>query len=85
MFGLFKNKKGKNHNKGRQLFDLEDNLLQEGDIVTSLRYELGDCRVIGLEDGGIEYESLESGTKVSWIKMIDAATEKQKVRKKLED
>lgn len=77
MFGIFKKKK-----KELELYDLEGNALEEGDIVLSLRYEMGECRLFKTEDG-FEYQSLESDTKMSWIKMIDAATERQKVRKKL--
>jgi len=72
MFGLFKKK------KELTLLDLNGNQLKEGDIVRSLRYELGDCRLIKTENG-FDYESLKDGTKVSWHKMIDAATERQKV------
>ena len=79
MFGLFKKKK-----KELVLFDLEGNQLIEGDIVLSLRYDLGECRLIKTEQG-FEYESIENKNRVSWVKMIDAATERQKVRKKLED
>ena len=77
MFGLFKKKK-----KYISLIDLEGNKLKDGDIVVSLRYDLGECRLVKTEDG-FEYQSLVTDEKVSWIKMIDAATERQKVRKKL--
>lgn len=77
MFGLFKKKK-----KEISLIDLEGNKLKDGDIVVSLRYDLGECRLVKTEDG-FEYQSLVTDEKVSWIKMIDAATERQKVRKKL--
>ena len=45
----------------------------------SLRYHLGACKII-LENEMYYYESLESGERVSWTRMIDAATEKQKVK-----
>ncbi len=75
MFGLFRKKK-----KEAMLFDLEGNLLTEGDIVESLRYEMGECKIVKA-DSGFEYHSLIKDKKVSWLRMIDAATEHQKVRK----
>jgi hypothetical protein len=48
--------------------------------VISQRYDLGKC-VIGKDENGYYYESLESKKKVSWTLMIDAATERQKVNK----
>jgi len=81
MFNLFK--KGK-HNKDKAklptLMDLNNQPIQEGDIVESLRYDLGRCKVHRVGNG-YEYESLETGDKVSWVKMIDATTENQKVEK----
>lgn len=74
MFGIFKK------NKSVSLFDLDDNPLKEGDEVMSLRYDLGQCTLVQ-EDGVIYYESNASKERVSWVKMIDAVTEKQKVRK----
>ena len=62
------------------MLDLDDNPLSVGDTVMSLRYELGECRIVESEQG-VEYESIESGERVSWVRMIDAATERQKVRK----
>ena len=41
----------------------------------------GECRLIKTEEG-FEYESLADGRRVSWLRMIDAATERQKVRLK---
>ncbi len=85
MFNLFK--KGK-HNKTKlklpALMDLNNQPIQEGDIVESLRYDLGRCKVNRVGNG-YEYESLETGYKVSWIKMIDASTENQKVKKIIEE
>lgn len=75
MFNFLKKK------KERQLYDLDGNLLQEGDMVLSLRYDLGECKIVKTENG-IEYRSLETGEQVSWLKMIDAATERQKVKRK---
>lgn len=78
MFGLFK-KKGKKENQP-QIVDLHNNPLQVGDLVMSLRYELGKCKVV--KDGDmLFYESLENGKRVSWVKMIDAVTAFQKVEK----
>jgi len=64
-----------------RMVDLDGNLLNEGDMVESLRYNLGECKLLKT-DNGYEYESVSSGEKVSWAKMVDAATENQKVRKK---
>jgi len=81
MFGLFKKKKDK---KPRvQFVDLNGNNLQEGDHVISLRYELGEC-IIGQDENGFYYESIETEKRVSWALMVDAATERQKVNKKEE-
>ena len=63
-----------------RMVDLDGNLLNEGDMVESLRYNLGECKLLKT-DNGYEYESVSSGEKVSWAKMVDAATENQKVRK----
>ncbi len=46
----------------------------------SMRYDLGECRIIKTEQGMV-YESLSSGQQVSYVKMIDASTGYQKVRK----
>ena len=85
MFNLFK--KGK-HNKDKPklpaLMDLNNQPIQEGDIVESLRYDLGRCK-INRVGNGYEYESLKTGDKVSWVKMIDATTENQKVKKITEE
>ena len=79
MFNLFKKKRKEEPNLP-ELVDLNNLPLQEGDEVESLRYDLGRCRLI-LSDGSYVYESLTSGERVSWLKMIDAATENQKVKK----
>ena len=76
MFGLLKKKK-----KEISLSDLDGNRLKDGDIVLSLRYDLGECKLMKTEDG-YEYQSLATEEKVSWLKMIDAATEYQKVKLK---
>lgn len=74
-FNLFKKSK-----KKKQLQDLFGNPIYPGDKVESLRYDLGECILIEGENG-FEYESLKTGKKVSYAKMIDAATSYQKVRK----
>ena len=63
-----------------ELYDLNDKQLEVGDKVESLRYELGKSELI-LENGQYYYQSLETGKKVIWLKMVDAITEKQKVKK----
>lgn len=71
---IFKRKKKK------QLQDLNGAPLLPGDKVECLRYEMGES--ILLEgDNGFEYKSVKTGQKVSYAKMIDAATSFQKVRK----
>ena len=76
MFGLFKKKK-----KEQVLLDLDGNQLSEGDIVDNLRYDMGESKVVKSEEG-FAYESIADGRRVSWLRMIDAATERQKVRLK---
>lgn len=63
-----------------QLLDMDGNLINEGDEVTSHRYDLGRCTVT-LEGLQFFYVSQESGKKISYTKMIDAITENQKVKK----
>ena len=76
MFGLFKKKP--KEKQPPQLQDLNGKPIKEGDKVTSLRYELGICTV-ALEGLEYFYVSDESGEKVSYVKMVDAITESQKV------
>ena len=78
MFGLFKKKE--KQDKLPQLLDLNNNPLAEGDIEEAMRYELGKCKLL-LEDEQKVYESISSGKQVSWLKMIDASTDNQKVKK----
>lgn len=78
MFGLFKKKEKKDELP--QLLDLNNNPLVEGDIVEALRYELGKCKLL-LVDEQYVYESISTGKQVSWLKMIDASTDNQKVKK----
>jgi hypothetical protein len=71
----------KKSRKGKiQFVDLEGRTLREGDRVMSLRYDLGECRIIR-SDEGLAYESLSTGERVSYVKMIDAATGYQKVKR----
>ena len=79
MFGFFSKKK-KSNNKTPKLLDLDNQPIFDGDYVMSLRYEMGKCLVRQTEKG-LEYESVKTGQVVSWVKMIDAATDNQKVRK----
>lgn len=78
MFNIFKSKK--KSNTLPSLSDIDGNELNEGDEVEALRYDLGKCKVI-LIDKSYYYESLDSGKQVLWLKMIDASTERQKVKK----
>jgi len=78
MFGLFKKKHKKK--EAPKLLDLDKQPLQEGDFVESLRYDLGKCKIV-VEEGQFFYHSLEKDKKVIWLKMIDAVTELQKVKK----
>ncbi len=66
--------------KKLQFFDFEGQPLKEGDTVMSYRYDLGECRIINTEQG-MEYKSVAGGQQVSYVKMIDAATGYQKVKK----
>lgn len=79
MFQLFKRNNSKKK-KQPKLADLNGNPLKEGDVVESLRYEMGKCKILVAEEGYV-YESIDTGKRVSWAKMIDATTENQKVRK----
>ncbi len=80
MLGKFFKKKGEKKKALPPLVDLNQNPLQEGDLVEALRYDLGKSKIVVVDDM-VYYESLESGQQVSWVKMIDAATEFQKVKK----
>ena len=81
-FNLFKkrNLSGRQASIKRQLQDLNGAPLFVGDIVECLRYEMGESILIEGDDG-LEYESIKTKQKVSFAKMIDAATSFQKVRK----
>ena len=75
--GIFKRKKGKSK---IQFNDLEGQALKAGDHVMSHRYDMGECRIVETETG-LTYESLATGQQVSYVKMIDAATGYQKVKR----
>jgi len=75
--GLFKRSKGKSK---IQFVDMEGQALKAGDHVRSHRYDLGECRIVET-DAGLAYESLANGRQVSYVKMIDAATGYQKVKR----
>lgn len=77
MTPLFNLKKKKNQIK---FYDFEGQPLKEGDLVMSLRYDLGESRII-MTENGFAYESLKTGEKVNYARMIDAGTGYQKVRK----
>jgi len=77
MTPLFNRRQKKSHIK---FYDFEGQPLKEGDIVMSLRYDLGECRII-MTENGFAYESIKTGETVNYVKMIDAGTGYQKVRK----
>ncbi len=63
-----------------KMLDLNGEPLSAGDMVESLRYDLGVCLIVK-DENGLVYESLENSKQVSWIKMVDASTKFQKVKK----
>ncbi len=69
---------------GPLLEDLDQHPLIPGDTVQSLRYDLGICRVITTEKG-LTYQSVGDGREVSWHFMVDASTDRQKVKKIIAD
>lgn len=78
MFGLFKKKP--KEKLPPEILDEEGVQILEGDEVIAHRYELGQCTV-ELEGLQYFYVSQHSGKRVSYVKMIDAITGHQKVRK----
>jgi hypothetical protein len=80
MFDFLKFNKKNPANELPLMTDLENKPLKEGDIVESLRYDMGRSRVI-MTDKGLSYQSLETGKIISWHYMVDAATSLQKVRR----
>lgn len=85
MFNFFKKNKPKEEAKTPppQLADINQFPLQEGDVVEALRYDLGKCKLIRAEKGYV-YQSLTTGEQVSWLRMVDAITQLQKVKKIME-
>lgn len=79
MLKFFK-KKGPKEKLPPQLRDLNETPLEEGDIVEALRYDLGKSKLLLVENSWV-YESLDSGKQVSFVRMIDAISECQKVKK----
>lgn len=86
MFNFFKKKNHQEQPKAPlpQLADINQFPLQVGDIVEALRYDLGRCKLIQVEKGYV-YESLSTGEQVSWLRMVDAITQLQKVKKVMEE
>ncbi|MEM9325464.1 MAG: hypothetical protein AAGA85_07405 [Bacteroidota bacterium] len=82
MFSIFRKKK--EEDAIPQLLDLHGQPIEAGDVVTSLRYDLGDC-TLELEETQYFYRSITSGQRVSYVKMVDAVTGHQKVLKKTEE
>jgi hypothetical protein len=82
MFGFFKKKSKPEESKTPppQLADINLFPLQEGDLVEAMRYDLGKCKLVRTEKG-YAYESLATGEQVSWLRMVDAITQLQKVKK----
>lgn len=81
MLKFFRRKKRDKQAAGLAMTDLYGAPLSVGDTVECLRYDLGLCRLIAVAEGGYAYESLETGEQVSYLRMVDAATSFQKVRK----
>lgn len=83
MFGLFKKRK-KSPGERPGLVDMNQQPLAVGDRVEAFRYDLGISTIVEVE-GVIYYQSEANGTLVIWVKMIDAATKSQKVKKLAQD
>ncbi len=81
MFGLFKKKeKADKSRRLPEISDINDTPLLEGDKVESMRYDLGTCSIV-VEDGQYHYKSDKTGETVSWVRMVDAISGRQKVKK----
>lgn len=81
MFGWFKKSK-KEKSAPLLMEDMHGNPLEIGDTVEVQRYDLGLC-IIEDRAGEWFYTSEENGESVSYVKMIDAHSKRQKVIKKL--
>ena len=75
--GLFNRK---NSRSRVQFVDMEGQILKEGDHVMSFRYDLGECKIV-MTESGMAYESISTGEQASYVRMIDAATGNQKVKR----
>lgn len=81
LFDFFKKSNGAARKESAlQMTDMDNNSLQEGDMVEAMRYDLGRCKLVRAEKG-YEYESLATGRRVSYLRMVDAITGCQKVKK----
>lgn len=78
MFSLFKKKP--KEKQPPQILDIDGVPILEGDTVECHRYELGKSKV-ELEGLQYFYVSKATGQKISYVKMIDAITGNQKVKK----
>jgi len=78
MISLFKKKP--KEKQPPELFDIDSVPILEGDTVEAFRYELGTCKV-ELEELQYFYISKATNQKVSYVKMVDAITGNQKVKK----
>lgn len=79
MFKFFK--KGKESGQVLQMADIDGKPLKEGDLVDSLRYDMGKCRLVKTPQG-LVYRSVDSDLEIHWSKMVDASSKNQKVRKR---
>ncbi|MGM0549879.1 MAG: hypothetical protein ACQESW_02250 [Bacteroidota bacterium] len=73
MFHLLKKRRQK-------LFDIEGQELKDGDKVMVLRYDMGVCTLLNTGKSWV-YRSDETGQEMSYARMFDAYTKRQKVRK----
>lgn len=84
MFKWFKKNSNGQNGSGKakpvHMSDIDGQPLTVGDKVNSLRYDLGICEIVEAEVG-YDYVSEDTGERVNFSRMIDAATSFQKVRK----
>lgn len=73
MFHLLKKRRQK-------LFDIDGQELKSGDKVMVLRYDMGVCTLLNTGKSWV-YRSDETGQEMSYARMFDAYTKRQKVRK----
>jgi len=79
MFGFFKKNKKGAASKPPLLQDIEGEALTEGCKVMALRYELGLCTLTQTPNGW-QYVPEAGGEPVSYARMVDAITQRQKVK-----